>query len=92
MGIEEIVGFTAGLFIAISSIPQVLKSWKTKSTGDLSWGWLCTMVAGTSLWVAYGIIVSSLPIIVSNMVSDALILVVCLMKFRYDRKNTVCPQ
>ena len=92
MDMAEIVGFTAGLFIAISSVPQVLKSWKTKSTGDLSWGWLCTMVAGTSLWVAYGIIVSSLPIIASNAVSDILILIVCLMKLRYDRKNTVCPQ
>ena len=92
MDMAEIVGFTAGLFIAISSVPQVLKSWKTKSTGDLSWGWLCTMVAGTSLWVAYGIIVSSLPIIASNAVSDILILIVCLMKMRYDRKNTVCPQ
>jgi len=28
----EIIGFLAGLLVAISSLPQLIKSWKTKST------------------------------------------------------------
>lgn len=83
MAFIEIVGFAAGFFTTISSLPQVIKSFRTKSTGDISWGWIACLLLGLSLWGAYGLLVSSLPIIISNAVSAALVLSLAYLKFRH---------
>ncbi|MDI6826458.1 MAG: PQ-loop domain-containing transporter [Candidatus Aenigmarchaeota archaeon] len=36
--IEEIIGYLAGIFIMVSFIPQVIKSYRTKNVSDLSLG------------------------------------------------------
>ena len=83
MEMLDIIGFAAGFFTTVSSLPQVIKSWKTKSTKDLSWGWIACLLLGLSLWVAYGFVASSLPIIISNAVSAALVLSLAYLKLRY---------
>jgi uncharacterized protein with PQ loop repeat len=45
----ELIGYLAGIIIAISLTPQVIKSWRTKSTKDIST--LCTLVYITGLVV-----------------------------------------
>ncbi len=39
MNHTELLGFAAGSFVAVSLLPQAIKSWKTKSTKDISLLW-----------------------------------------------------
>lgn len=61
--LEDVIGFAAGFLIAVSMLPQVVKSYGTKSVKDISFLMLCTIMVGTALWVIYGAMIMSLPII-----------------------------
>jgi MtN3 and saliva related transmembrane protein len=53
-------------------IPQVIKSWRTRSVRDLSWGMLLLLFLGAALWLAYAILKSDVPIIAVNVAILAL--------------------
>jgi len=38
--VNEIVGWVGSIMLSICAAPQVYHTWKTKKTGDLSWGFL----------------------------------------------------
>ena len=47
--IEDIIGYIAGIVIIISWIPQVVKSYRTKSVNDLSSMMIVLIITGTIL-------------------------------------------
>lgn len=81
--IENIIGFTAGLLIAISMIPQLLKSSKTKKVEDISFWMLFIIMLGTALWVIYGILIMSFPIIAMDGIGFLVNLSLIFMKIKY---------
>lgn len=83
--IEDIIGFAAGLLIAISMIPQVIKSHKTKSVDDISFSMLSIIGLGTALWVTYGILITSYPIIVMDGFGFFVNLILIYMKIKYQK-------
>ena len=64
-----ILGLTAGTLTTAAFVPQLLKAWRSKSTGDLSWGMLVTFSTGVLLWLIYGVWIDSLPVILANAVT-----------------------
>ena len=64
-----ILGLAAGALTTIAFVPQLTKAWRTKSTGDLSWGMLVTFSTGVLLWLIYGLWIDSLPVILANAVT-----------------------
>jgi len=85
--IENIIGFAAGFLIAVSMIPQVIKSYKTKSVEDISPLMLFVIGIGTALWVIYGILITSFPIIAMDGFGFLVNLILIYMKIVY-RKYT----
>ena len=79
----ELIGYLAGIFTAVSLTPQVIKSWKTKSTKDISILWNLIYLIGLILWLAYGIGISSMPMIVTISFESALALSLIILKIRY---------
>ena len=79
----DILGMIAGTLTTIAFIPQVVKTWRSKSTHDISYGMFILFSLGLLLWLAYGILIDALPIIISNTVTLALALVILGLKFRY---------
>jgi len=79
-----IVGYIAGALTTLSFVPQVIKAWKMRETRDLSLAMLVLFALGVLLWTLYGFSLNSLPIIAANMVTFVLILVLLLLKFRYN--------
>jgi len=79
----EIIGFAAGTLTTVCLVPQVLKAWKTKLTRDVSLVWVVTLIMGVALWLAYGILIISLPIIVANFFTLILSLIILLLKLKY---------
>ncbi len=76
-------GLLAGFLTTLSFFPQVIKAWKTKSTKDVSMGMFLILFTGMFLWMVYGFMIDSLPVITANAVSLLLALVVIALKIRY---------
>ena len=79
----DIVGFLAGAFTALALAPQAIKSWKTKQTKDVSFGWILILTTGVFLWFIYGNLINSLPIIIANGLTFILSLIVLILKIKY---------
>ena len=77
-----LLGMAAGTLTTISFLPQVIKTWKTRSTRDISSGMFTLFCAGIFLWILYGLSISSLPVIVSNVVTFILACIILALKLR----------
>lgn len=79
----QAIGFLAGLFATAAFIPQVLRAWRTQSTRDLSLLTIVAFTTGVALWIAYGVLIHSLPIIIWNVVTLFLNLGILAAKLRH---------
>ena len=77
------VGLIAGLLTTTAFIPQVLKIYRTKSGKDISARMISLFTAGLVLWLIYGILLRSMPLILSNVVTLVLSLAIIALKIRY---------
>jgi MtN3 and saliva related transmembrane protein len=82
----DIIGYAAGTIVIMSFIPQIVRSYRTKSVGDLSLLMLVAIVTGTTLWIIYGLLGGGLPIAVANAVFWAFLMYQLYLKIRYDEK------
>jgi MtN3 and saliva related transmembrane protein len=79
-----LIGLAAAFLTTTAFVPQVLKCWRTRHTRDISAPFTVATAAGLALWLTYGICLDSLPLILSNSVSLALVLILLSLKIRYD--------
>jgi len=79
----EFIGFAAGLMVAVSSLPQLIKSWKTKKTKDIAITWLLIMIAGQTLWTIYGFLKGSESLIVMSFITILMVGSILILKIRY---------
>lgn len=84
MAYTDFVGFLAGILTTLALAPQAFKSWKTKHTKDVSLWWIVILTIGVFLWLIYGILINSLPIIVTNIATLILALIILILKLKYD--------
>jgi MtN3 and saliva related transmembrane protein len=78
-----IVGSVAAVLTTIAFLPQVLRTWRTRSTSDISLVMFTTYVTGIFLWLVYGLMLGDMPLIVSNAVTFVLAGVILLLKLRH---------
>ncbi|MBU0979938.1 MAG: SemiSWEET transporter [Nanoarchaeota archaeon] len=83
MTLIDIMGYTAGILVVISLLPQTIKSWKTKSTKDISLRRYIIYCAGLVLWIGYAIIIENGPVALMNSVGLVLALSILYLKLRY---------
>jgi len=84
-----ILGITAGVLILVGWIEQIYKGYKTKSLNDVSKFLMIFIAAGSILWLIYGIIVSDVFIIGTNLAGLTLMVIVSAMKKRYDNLSKI---
>ena len=87
MPIIDIIGYIAGFLILISIIPQIIKSWKTKSAKDLSLLRYLIYVSGVVLWLVYGIVLKNGPMIIVNSINFILACSVIYLIIKYGTKR-----
>ena len=66
MQLVTLVGLLAGTLTTIAYVPQVVKSWRSGSTSDVSLTMFAIMVSGVTLWLIYGVFMHDIPIMVAN--------------------------
>ena len=77
------VGFFAAFCTTTSFLPQVIKVYKTRSTKDISLYMFLIFTIGTFCWLIYGILESSLPIIMANTITLILSVIILLYKIKF---------
>ena len=86
MNLVALVGFAAGTLCTLAYLPQALHSFRTRSVSDISLLMLLCLNVGLVLWVAYGVMIHSLPIILPNGVTFFLAFPLLVMKLRFSGK------
>ena len=82
----DIIGYLAACLTTFSFLVQVVKSWKTKDLSGISLGMYTMFASGVALWLAYGIAIDSMPLIVTNALTLAFALSILFMKIREVHK------
>lgn len=83
MQLTEQIGSLAALLTTASFIPQVWQVFHTRHTKDISLGMYIAFTAGVALWLFYGILLVSWPIIIANSITLCLAGSVLIMKIRF---------
>lgn len=81
----DYVGLVAGALTTFAFVPQVLKIYASKSGEDISLWMMLIFSLGVVLWLVYGLVITSPPLIITNVVTLALALVIVVLKVRYAR-------
>ena len=77
-----ILGLLAATLTTIAFVPQVLKTWRTQSTHDISLGMFSLLAAGVFAWLVYGILIGDLPLVLANGVTFVLAGTILYFKIR----------
>ena len=77
------IGFAAAALPTLAFLPQAVKSWRSRSTSDVSLGMALLLVTGIVLWLAYGLLRADLPIIAANAVTLVLAGSILVSKLRF---------
>jgi len=87
--IEDVIGYLGGVFIMISFVPQVVKSYKTKSVKDLSTLMIIATLIGTAFWITYGFLIKALPVILMNSLFGVIVMFQLFLKMKYKEKTFI---
>jgi MtN3 and saliva related transmembrane protein len=79
----ELLGYCAAGLTTIAFVPQVLKTWRSQSAGDLSFPMMAAFTVGVLLWMIYGVALGSVPIIVANASTLLLNILLIGLKVRH---------
>ena len=88
MNAVTVLGLVAAACTMASFVPQVVKMYRTRSSADLSVGMYALLTSGAALWLAYGLLIGDLPIVVTNVVTLVLLLAVDIQIFLHRRAQT----
>ncbi len=81
--LTQIIGYGAGITTAIAILPQVTKSWKTRSTKDISLLWTLIYLFSMLLWVTYGILLKEIPMIITLSIETILYVILLGLKIKH---------
>lgn len=79
----SLLGYLAGTLTTLAFLPQLIKVIQTRSTKDISLLMFIVITIGISLWLIYGILITSPPIIVANLVTLAIASMILYFKLKY---------
>ncbi len=83
MNTIQLLGLLAGSCTTAAFIPQVVKTWKSRSAKDLSLGMFSIFCAGVVLWLIYGLLIMDIPVIIANLVTLVLASFLLFLKLRW---------
>lgn len=78
-----ILGIAAGVLTTAAFLPQLIRVIKTKHTKDLSLVTFSLFSLGVFLWLAYGILLKEVPIILANAFTLVFAVLIVIMKIKY---------
>ena len=83
----DLFGYLAALLTTIAFLPQLYKTWRTKSADDVSLIMLILFITGLSSWIIYGIKINSIPILVANIITFIFNFSILILKITYSKSK-----
>ena len=83
MNAIQLLGLLAGSLTTAAFLPQVLKTWRSRSAKDLSLGMFSLFCLGVAMWLVYGLMVKDIPVIAANLVTLLLASTLLFFKLRF---------
>ncbi|MBI2870785.1 MAG: SemiSWEET transporter [Candidatus Omnitrophica bacterium] len=83
MGLTTWVGCVAATLTTLAFIPQVVKTWRTRRTQDISLAMYAVFTFGVGLWLAYGVLLGEWPIIAANAIVLIFSAIVLVLKIKH---------
>ena len=78
---QELLGFVAAILSSISFLPQIIKIWRFRSVKDISTGMYVIYALSVILWLIYGMIIKSEPLILAEILTLILVSAILTMKY-----------
>jgi MtN3 and saliva related transmembrane protein len=78
-------GLLAGLLTTAAWLPQIARTWRSRSADDLSWPYLLVFCTGVTLWLVYGVLSVDVPLLVANGVTMIFVRLLLVLKCRTSR-------
>jgi MtN3 and saliva related transmembrane protein len=82
----ELIGSVAGFLSAITFLPQIIKTYKSKSAKDISLPMFLIVIASVILWLAYGLLTGIKPIIYTNSIILVMGIIMVILKIKYGKQ------
>jgi MtN3 and saliva related transmembrane protein len=83
MNPSDIIGTIAAVLTTCSFVPQAWHTFRTRDVSGISLSMYSLFTVGVALWLVYGFLVGSWPIIIANGITTSLALVILLLKLRH---------
>ncbi len=80
----EVVGFVAGTLTTLCWAPQAIKILRSRDGRSISLITQMVFVTGCAFWLAYGVLLGSISIVIFNAITIALNVLIILLKLRFD--------
>ena len=81
----EIFGYVAAILTTAAFLPQLIKTLKTKKADDVSLITLIMFIIGVLCWIIYGYKISSIPILLANLITLLLNLLILISKIYFSK-------
>ena len=79
--VAELIGYVAACCGTVSLIPQIIKLWKERSAKAISATMYLIYTLGVILWLIYGIMINSIPLIIAEIITLVLSIAILIMKY-----------
>lgn len=80
----DLIGYIAATCTTLAFLPQLTRVLRLRSAREISLGMFSIFSAGTAMWLAYGLLSHSRPVIAANLVTLLLSMSILVLKLRYD--------
>jgi MtN3 and saliva related transmembrane protein len=82
-----LVGLAAAFCTTVAFLPQVIQTWRTRSTKDISLTMFLVFTTGIFLWLVYGVIIHDAPLIAANGITFVLSGTILYFKLRHGSRG-----
>ena len=79
----DVIGSVAAVLTTVSFIPQAWHSFKTRDVSGISLSMYSVFTLGVALWLLYGVLLQSWPLMIANSITLVLAAAILGMKLRF---------
>jgi MtN3 and saliva related transmembrane protein len=83
----ELIGGVGAVCTTVAFVPQLVRVWKLKRAEEISGAFFLLFTVGIVIWLVYGVLIDSWPIIIANAVTIVIATAILVLKFKWDRLN-----
>lgn len=85
------LGLAAAFLTSVAFVPQVVRNFRRRHVDDLSFTTFGAFTLGVALWLAYGLMIDSLPIIAANVFTLGVNAINLWQMWAYRRPPSASP-